>query len=38
MIKDYGGFQKLVMSATPKMKFVDLDAQVIFTEFFLVQA
>jgi hypothetical protein len=27
MIKDYGGFQKLVMSTTPKMKFVDLDAQ-----------
>ena len=27
MIKDYGGFQKLDMSNTPKMKFIDLDAR-----------
>ena len=29
MIKDYGGFQKLDMSSTPKMKFIDLDARAI---------
>lgn len=27
MIKDHGGFQKLDMSSTPKMKFIDLDAR-----------
>lgn len=27
MIKDYGGFQRLDMSNTPKMKFIDLDAR-----------
>ena len=27
MIKDHGGFQKLDMSNTPKMKFIDLDAR-----------
>jgi CRISPR/Cas system CSM-associated protein Csm2 small subunit len=27
MIKDYGGFQRLGMSNTPKMKFIDLDAR-----------
>ena len=27
MIKDAGGFQKLDMSSTPKMKFIDLDAR-----------
>ena len=29
MIKDYGGFKKLDMSSTPKMKFIDLDARAI---------